>query len=101
MSQRAPRRRRAREVLPSPRASRAVSNDEIDALPPHDALKVLDLAIRLGELLIASGAAANDTVVHVVRLCAAYGLRTVYVDAVSYTHLDVYKRQGQPDWSGR
>ncbi len=83
MSQRASRRRRAREVLPSPRSSRAVSNDEIDSLPPDDTLKVLDLAIRLGELFIASGAAANDTVVHVVRLCAAYGLHTVYVDVTA------------------
>lgn len=54
---------------------------------------MLDLAIRLGELLIASGAAANDAIVRVVRLCAAYSLRTVYVD-VTATGISVSYHRG-------
>lgn len=39
-----------------------MSNDEIDEVPPEVATAVLDLAMRLGELLVASGTPANDTV---------------------------------------
>lgn len=79
-------------MLPGPRA-KALSNDDVDALEPEVALKVLDLAIRIGELLIATGAAANDTLVLVVRLCAAYGMRTVYVD-VTATGISISYHRG-------
>lgn len=81
-----PSRVRARRVvdltMPSP-LDAAVSNREIDDAPPEVATAVLDLAMRFGELLVASGTPANDTVVLLLRLTRAFGLKTVYVD-VSY-----------------
>lgn len=88
---------RASEVLPSPWAPRVVPNESVDEVTPHDALRVLDLAMRFGELLVASGAPANDTVVQVLRLCAAYGMSSVYVDvthgAISMSYNRGYDRE--------
>lgn len=68
-------------------------NVDIDEVPPQVATAVLDLAMRLGELLVASGTPANDTVVMLLRLTRAYGMKTVYID-VNYTSITTSYHRG-------
>ena len=71
--------------------------------PPTDAIPVwtqpdgvdvavgraaVELAVRGGIALMATGAAASDVVASVLRLTAAYGLRSVHVD-VTFSALTV------------
>lgn len=58
---------------------------------------VVDLAVRAGVALMATGAAASDVVASVLRLTAAYRLRSVHVD-VTFSALTVsYHRGPQAD----
>ena len=54
---------------------------------------VVELAVRAGIALMATGAAASDVVESVVRLTAAYGLRSVHVD-VTFSALTVSYNRG-------
>ena len=56
---------------------------------------VIDLAMRVGETLLSTGASASDVVATVLRLTDAYGLRSVHVD-VSFTSISVSYHRG-PD----
>ncbi len=88
------------------RAERAVR----DSGPPGDSLSlwqgadgvdqltaraVIDLAMRVGETLLSTGASASDVVATVLRLTDAYGLRSVHVD-VNFTSISVSYHRG-PD----
>jgi uncharacterized membrane protein YjjP (DUF1212 family) len=88
------------------RAARAVR----DSGPPTDSLflwqgadgvdqvtarAVIDLAMRVGETLLSTGASASDVVASVLRLVDAYGLRSVHVD-VTFTSISVSYHRG-PD----
>src|SRR5262245_17416832 len=55
----------------------------------------LELAMRVGEALSAAGMSANDVVVRMLRIAAAYGLTRVHVD-VTYTSISVtqYRERG-------
>ena len=53
--------------------------------------EILTLAVEIGDTMLRNGAEiyrVEDTVVHI--------LNSYDVEAVSYTHLDVYKRQKLP-----
>ena len=54
---------------------------------------VVELAVRAGIALMATGAAASDVVASVLRLTAAYGLRSVHVD-VTFSALTVSYNRG-------
>jgi uncharacterized membrane protein YjjP (DUF1212 family) len=56
---------------------------------------VIDLAMRVGETLLSTGASASDVVATVLRLTDAYNLRSVHVD-VSFTSISVSYHRG-PD----
>jgi len=56
---------------------------------------VIDLAMRVGETLLSTGASASDVVATVLRLTDAYGLRSVHVD-VNFTSIWVSYHRG-PD----
>lgn len=88
------------------KAGRAVR----DIGPPTDALSlwqgadgveqvtaraVIDLAMRVGETLLSTGASASDVVATVLRLTDAYELHTVHVD-VTFTSISVSYHRG-PD----
>ena len=45
---------------------------------------VVDLALRVGELLLSTGASASDVVATVLRMTSAYDLQAVHVD-ITYT----------------
>lgn len=98
----------ARVSKPSLRAStrRAIQpsgppTDEIpiwtapDGVETKTAHAVIDLAMRAGVAMLATGAAAADVTATVLMLTQAYGLRSVHVD-VTYTSVTVSYHRG-PD----
>lgn len=56
-------------------------------------MPVLDLAMRVGDHLLASGMSANDVVVQMLRITRAYGLTGVHVD-LTYTSISVTHHRG-------
>ena len=66
-----------------------------DGVDQRTARAVIDLAMRVGETLLSTGASASDVVATVLRLTDAYGLRSVHVD-VTYTSISVSYHRG-PD----
>lgn len=64
-----------------------------DGVDRDTALGVIDLAIRAGVALLATGAAAADVVATVLRLTSAYGLRSVHVD-VTFSSVSVSYHRG-------
>lgn len=56
-------------------------------------MPVLDLAMRVGDHLLASGMSANDVVVEMLRVTRAYGLNGVHVD-LTYTSITVTHHRG-------
>jgi len=66
-----------------------------DGIDQRTARAVIDLAMRVGETLLSTGASASDVVATVLRLIDAYGLRSVHVD-VTFTSISVSYHRG-PD----
>ena len=66
-----------------------------DDVDQRTARAVIDLAMRVGETLLSTGASASDVVATVLRLVDAYGLRSVHVD-VTFTSISVSYHRG-PD----
>jgi len=56
-------------------------------------MPVLDLTMRVGDHLLASGMSANDVVVQMLRVIRAYGLTAVHVD-LTYTSITVTHHRG-------
>jgi uncharacterized membrane protein YjjP (DUF1212 family) len=52
------------------------------------ARKALELALRVGDVLLAAGMSANDVVVEMLRITEAYGLKRVHVD-LTFTSITV------------
>jgi uncharacterized membrane protein YjjP (DUF1212 family) len=72
-------------VLPNPRNAAAPPSEPATptAATPHAALQ---LAMRIGDVLLSAGMSANDVVVAMLRVTDAYGLSGVHVD-VTYTSI--------------
>ncbi|MEO8519227.1 MAG: threonine/serine exporter family protein, partial [Dermatophilaceae bacterium] len=66
-----------------------------DGVDQRTARAVIDLAMRVGETLLSTGASASDVTATVLRLIDAYGLGSVHVD-VSFTSISVSYHRG-PD----
>src|SRR5450631_102672 len=64
-----------------------------DGIDQRTARAVIDLAMRVGETLLSTGASASDVVATVLRLTDAYGLRSVHVD-VTFTSISVSYHRG-------
>ena len=108
-----PRPRRPRSRLAGrslrDRAGRAVRDSDIptdlvalwqgsqtsDGVDQRTARAVIDLAMRVGETLLSTGASASDVVATALRLTDAYGLRSVHID-VTFTSISVSYHRG-PD----
>ena len=67
-----------------------------DAVDETVARAVLDLALRVGEAMLSTGASASDVTATVLRLAAAYGLRSCHVD-VTFTSITVSYHRGPDD----
>lgn len=64
-----------------------------DSVSQRQAREVIDLALRVGEAMLATGASAADTVATVLRLSQAYGVGSVHVD-ITYTSITVSIHRG-------
>lgn len=64
-----------------------------DDLSQRHARSVIDLALRVGEALLSTGASAADVVTTVLRLTYAYGVRSAHVD-ITYTSISVSIQRG-------
>jgi len=74
-----------------------IESAHTDALPViDDALvsRVLDLAIRIGETMLVVGATASEVTLTIVRVSAAYGLRSVSVDVTYNSITAAHHRSG-------
>ncbi|GAA2984183.1 threonine/serine exporter family protein [Microbacterium terrae] len=72
---------------------------ETQALPVIDdavAVRVLELAVRIGETMLVTGAAASEVTLTIVRVAAVYGLEPVQVDVTYNSITAAYYRSGAP-----
>lgn len=69
-----------------------VRGDE-DGPSDQHAREVVDLALRVGEVLLATGASASDVTATVLRLARAYGVRSLHVD-VTYSSITISYHRG-------
>lgn len=64
-----------------------------DAVSQRQARAVIDLALRVGEAMLSTGASAADCVATVLRLMQAYGVRSAHID-VTFTSITVSIHRG-------
>ena len=64
-----------------------------DQVSQRQARAVIDLALRVGEAMLSTGATAADSVATVLRLVNAYGVRSVHVD-VTFTSMSISIHRG-------
>lgn len=64
-----------------------------DAVTQRHARAVIDLCLRVGEAMVATGASAADVVATVLRLSRAYGLTSTHVD-VTFTSITISVHRG-------
>lgn len=64
-----------------------------DAISQRHARAVIDLCLRAGEAMLATGASAADVVATVLRLSRAYGLTSTHVD-VTFTSITISVHRG-------
>ncbi|MDP3950482.1 threonine/serine exporter ThrE family protein [Microbacterium sp.] len=60
-------------------------------------VKILDLALRIGESMFAVGASAHDVTFAITRVAQVYGLTGVQVD-VTFNAIGVSYHRGEEDW---
>lgn len=64
-----------------------------DAITQRHARAVIDLCLRTGEAMLATGASASDVVATVLRLARAYGLTSAHVD-ITFTSITISVHRG-------
>lgn len=64
-----------------------------EAVSQRQARAVIDLALRVGEAMLSTGASAADCVASVLRLMTAYGVRSAHID-VTFTSITVSIHRG-------
>lgn len=69
------------------------SDDEVSQ---RHARAVIDLALRVGEAMLSTGASASEVVATVLRLTGAYGIRSAHVD-ITFTSITVSIHRGLND----
>ncbi|MFB9731223.1 threonine/serine ThrE exporter family protein [Ornithinimicrobium kibberense] len=89
-------RQRASEVVrsaspPTLALGTRLGGDE--AVSQRQARAVIDLALRVGEAMLSTGASAADCVASVLRLMTAYGVRSAHID-VTFTSITVSIHRG-------
>jgi uncharacterized membrane protein YjjP (DUF1212 family) len=60
-------------------------------------VKILDLAMRIGESMFTVGASAHDVTFAIIRVARVYGLTGVHVD-VTFSAVSVSYHRGEEDW---
>src|SRR5690606_23086969 len=59
-----------------------------DHMTQRHARSVIDLCLRAGEAMLATGASSADTVATLLRISSAYGIRNMHVD-ITFTSIAV------------
>ncbi|MCK6080328.1 threonine/serine exporter family protein [Microbacterium sp. EYE_5] len=93
------RRRRILSSLQSLVRTPEVTSPHTEMIPVIDdafAVRVLDLAIRIGEAMLAAGAPASEVTLTIVRVAGMFGLDPVHVD-VSYNSITVAHHRSGAD----
>ena len=67
-----------------------------DALSQRHARAVIDLCLRSGEAMLATGATTADVVATVLRISGIYGLRNVHVD-IAFTSITISVHRGMDE----
>lgn len=70
----------------------AVQGDD-DSVSQRQARAVIDVALRVGEAMLTTGASSGDVVTTVLRVTEAYGISSTHVD-VSFTSITVSTHRG-------
>src|SRR5690606_9342251 len=90
-------------LLNSVRRAIRTDPDEVALTEAHTVLgetvvvKILDLALRIGESMFAVGASAHDVTFAIIRVARVYGLAGVHVD-VNFNAINVSYHRGEDDW---
>ncbi|WP_082542949.1 threonine/serine ThrE exporter family protein [Microbacterium sp. Root53] len=96
-------REHGRRVIESVRRaihSDAAQSARTEALPIIDdatVLRVIDLAMRVAEVMLSVGASAKEVVLAALRITQAYGLRNVHVD-VTFNSITVSDHRHGGEW---
>lgn len=80
--------------------SEATGVTATQALPVIDdrtVLRVIDLAMRVAEVMLSAGASAKEVVLAALRIAQAYGLRNVHVD-VTFNSITVSDHRHGDEW---
>lgn len=64
-----------------------------DAVSQRHARAVIDLALRVGEAMLSTGASASEVVATVLRLVGAYGISSAHVD-ITFTSITISIQRG-------
>lgn len=84
----------ARAIVTDP-ADRSAT-EAIMTIDQARAVRILDLAMRIGEWMLSVGASANDVTLATTRVALAYGMRHVHVN-VTYNAITVSHHRGDDD----
>lgn len=94
---------RPRRLLNSVRRAIRTDPDQVALTEAYAVLnetvvvKILDLALRVGESMFATGASAHDVTFAIIRVARVYGLTGVHVD-VNFNAISVSYHRGEEDW---
>ncbi|GLJ60781.1 MULTISPECIES: threonine/serine exporter family protein [Microbacterium] len=93
---------RRRRVMESVRralwsdASKAAPTELLTVVDDAMAVRIIDLAMRVAEVMLSVGASAKEVVLAALRITRAYGLKSVHVD-VTYNSVTVSDHRGGDD----
>jgi len=93
-----PRRRRRPNPLSRLLRAPSAPHPGTEALPIVDdstAVRILDLAVRMGETMLVTGAPASEVTSAIVRAAEAYGLHPVHIDVTYNSITAAYHRSGE------
>lgn len=82
--------------LVQPSDTAAPATELLPVIDDRLTVRVLDLAIRIGETMLVAGAPASEVTLTIVRVAAAYGLDPVHVD-VTYNSITVAHHRSGAD----
>lgn len=76
--------------------SRVAMTEHIPVIDETVTLQILDLAMRIGDSLLANGSSANETTLAISRVTRAFGLTTVHTN-VTYNAIEVSYHRSEDD----
>lgn len=78
-------------------ASQSAKTEALPIIDDATVLRVIDLAMRIAEVMLSVGASAKEVVLATLRVTQAYGLRNVHVD-VTFNSITVSDHRHGDEW---